>query len=519
MASRPPIPDVYLSITDGNIGLLPIQTAQVHAKIGPASAGDDLVITPVASIDALVAAYTGGPLVEAAAVALQLSGTPIYCVKVKSVPGVIGAVVDDDVTGGGTLAVETSEDDGSPVDEYALAVMITATGGVGIGRFQYSLDGGRTVSPDFLIPAAGTFVLPLTGLTLEFENADVGTSHFVAGDRYTCSVSAPTAAAADIQAALDVLLADPRTWGWVHVLGQADATVGNAIAARMLQAENAYRYVFAELQARRRTASETHAQWMTAVIAQWAAFANTRVGVSFGQAQLTSPLTGLALDRDISWPYMGRLAAIPVHEHPGRVIRQELTGVGLDARNPNHHDEAATLGMDIERFTTLRSFVGLAGAYVTNGRIKAAQTSDFVYVEHRRVMDLACTIARLAALRFLNDSVRVDAQGHILEQDARRIEGFVQGQLFAGIIAPGHASATAVRLDRTTNVLSSRWVRMTVRLLPLAYLSWIEVVIGFENPALTLAGGAGGLGAQSLTQRASPLTASRGVPAYTGAGR
>jgi hypothetical protein len=50
-------------------------------------------------------------------------------------------------------------------------------------------------------------------------------------------------------------------------------------------------------------------------------------------------------------------------------------------------------------------------------------------------------------------------------------------------------------LDRTTNILSSRWTRLTVRVVPLGYLSWIEVDIGFRNPRLVLQGGqVGGTG-------------------------
>jgi hypothetical protein len=81
----------------------------------------------------------------------------------------------------------------------------------------------------------------------------------------------------------------------------------------------------------------------------------------------------------------------------------------------------------------------------------------------------------------------VDGAGNIYEPDARAIEAFVEGQLLAGLVSPGHASEVQVSLRRDSNVLSTRSTTLTVRVRPLGYLEYLEVDIGFSNPALEVA--------------------------------
>jgi len=152
-----------------------------------------------------------------------------------------------------------------------------------------------------------------------------------------------------------------------------------------------------------------------------------------------------------------------------------------------YRDEFKTPGLDEQFFITMRTIIGRNGFYFTRGRIKAPAGSDFQFIENRRVMDRACRIARNAALRYLNDSVRVDSAGNIYEPDARAIEAFVEGQLLAGLVSPGHASEVQVSLKRDSNVLSTRSTTLTVRVRPLGYLEYLEVDIGFSNPALEVA--------------------------------
>ena len=407
---QPLLPDVWFDIQDGALGILPPPTDGVSAKIGPASAGPVNEIVAVTSLQQVKEIFQGGPLAEALATHLALSGAPVYAIRVKtSLAGTVGKVTKSG-TGTGNLEVI-----GSPLDAYEVHVKITRDGVVAAGEvtgaFQYTLDGGDNWSPEIAIPSGGTYTIPGTGLTLVFQNGPSGAS-FVAGDTYAFVTSPPHYTIADLNDALDVLLAVPREWGWVHVVGAASPAVAAAVATRMREAETKYRFAFALLEA----PDDSDAN----LISAWKDFADKRVAVAAGHADLISPLTGQVQKRSVAWLASGRLAAIPVHEHLGRVLTGPVPGVVRLYR-----DEAQTPGLDEQGFLTMRTIIGRRGYYFTRGRIKAPQGSDFQYIENRRVMDLACRIARNAALRYLNDSVRVDDSGKIYEPDARAIEAFV----------------------------------------------------------------------------------------------
>lgn len=473
--AKPALPGVYVNIRDGGLGVLPSPTESVHAKIGVSSKGPVNQVVSVATLADLQDTFGTGPLVEAAAVALAIAGGPIYLVRVNaSVAGSIGSVTASRVgSSDGTLVVT-----GTPNDRYEVIVEITRSGSVaGAGAaFRYSLDGGDTWSAEKAL--AASYVLENTGLTLTFTDGAANPT-FEAGDRFVVETTAPAMSLAGLNDALTALLADPREWGFVHVVGAASAAVFAAVNAKLAEAEASQHYAFAVLEARDMTSGESESAWMNALLTEFADSASTRVAVVAGHAEIISPLTGRVQRRSLAWPYTGRLSAIPISEDPARVARGPVPGiVSL------YHDEARRVGLDSAGFTTFRTFTGLTGYYVTNGRMKAPEGSDFDLVQTRRVMDAACRIAVNAARRFLGESVRVDDAGLIDERDAQRIEGYVKGQLEAALVGPGQVSAVDVVLGRASNVLSSRSTTLTVRVRPLGYLKWIEVQIGFENPAL-----------------------------------
>lgn len=475
MATKPVLPDVYVNIQDGGLGIMPLPTENIHAKLGVSSKGPVNQVVSVATLADLQDTFGTGPLVEAAAVALALAGGPIYLVRANaSVAGAVGSVTAQRVgTSTGTLSVS-----GLPNDNYEVIVEITRSGSVagGDAAFKYSLDGGDTWSAEKAL--AASYALEETGLTLAFTDG-AGPVYFKRGDRFSFTTTAPSYTPSDLNAAMNALLGDPREWGFVHVVGAATSAVFAAVDALMAKAEANQRYAFAVLEARDMTGGESESAWMNALFTEFADSASTRVAVVAGHAEIISPLTGRVQRRSLAWPYTGRLSAIPISEDPARVARGPVPGiVSL------YHDEARSVGLDPAGFTTFRTFTGLTGYYVTNGRMKAPGGSDFDLVQNRRVMDAACRIAVNAARRFLNESVRVDDAGLIDERDAQRIEGYVKGQLEAALVGPGHISAVDVVLGRASNVLSSRSTTLTVRVRPLGYLKWIEVQIGFENPAL-----------------------------------
>ena len=463
------LPGVTINVQDGNLGVLPALGEGVHVKIGVASQGPVNEVVAVSDTKQAKEVFGSGPLLEAIGVAFAQGAGAIYAIRVNA--GVAGTVSSVTKTGSGTGTLAVT---GNPLDAYEVVVRITRAGGLKTAAFVYSLDGGDNWSPEIAVPSGGTYNLPGTGLTLTFNP---GSGQFEAGGEYRFTTTAPSYSLTDLNAAIDALFSQAQLrYQFIHVVGAATPTVAAAVDARMREAASQHRYIWAILDAEDKLDSQLRTDW--------ASFASTRVGVGAGYAEIASPITGRVHRRPISWLWAGRRAARPAQEDVGRVASGPLVGVVR-----LHRDEYVTPGLDEARFTTARTYPAYAGYYLTQGRLMAPPGSDFELDQYRSVMDLACTVAYQAGLRFVNESIRVNpATGGIAEKDAVRVEGYIAGMLRAALKGKvseiGGQPAVRVTVDRTENILSSRRLPVSIAIIPLGYAKYISVEIGFENAAL-----------------------------------
>jgi hypothetical protein len=470
-------PSVDLTVKDGALGALPPDVSGLSAKIGVCSLGTVGQIYQFGNKDDLIAALGYGPLTEAAAFLLDTTSQQVICVKATTTNGSNSAVV---VTGTGTGTVPVS---GNPNDSYEAIVEILKAGlniAAGTATFRYSLDGGKTYSPEIAVPTGGVFVLPNTGLTLTFTNGVSGTS-FIVGDLHKFTSTGPTADNTAIGAAFDALLADPREWGHVHVVGATSATKAATAATKMTTAETKFRYAFALLEVNDPASDE--AAWITATLAAYASFASVRVAISGGFQRLVSVVSGRVPRSPNSYSDAARIAAIPISQSPARVATGGLPGV-----TELYHDANNNSSLHDARFMTHRVHIGKQGFFITKGNMMAANGSDFSRIERRRVMDRACQIVRAAMLEFLEETILVNANGTIDNGIATAWETTIKSQLDAALLGEApHASATAIKIDRNQNVLTTEKVKAKVTVRPLASVSSISVEIGFQSPALVAA--------------------------------
>ncbi len=465
------VPAVTQNILDGSLGLLPPDVFGLSVKIGPCSSGTVNALASFSNKDDLVAALGFGPLVEAAAHHIEVSGQPVLCIRGTSTVGTSSAVVK---TGTGTAAMTVA---GNPGDLYDAIFEIVKAGAslvAATASFRYSLDGGKTYSAEIAVPVSGIYAIPNTGLTVTWV-----TGTFVALDTYTFTSTPPTNDNTAIGAAFDALLLDPREWGFVHVVGATDATKAATAATKMASAETKFRYAYALLELPDPAATE--GAWITAQLALFASFASARVMIAAGFCLLNSSISGRIHRRSDGWPIAARTAKAPISESLGRVASGSLPGV-----TALYHDANADPTMADARFATLRTHIGRAGFYITRGQMMSAVGSDFNVVQRRRVMDRACQITRAAMLLFLEEDILVNALGGIDEGTAQAWETSVKGQLNADLIGgkKQHVSAVDIKIDRLQNVLTSERVKTKVSLTPLAYAKEIAIDIGFVNPAL-----------------------------------
>jgi hypothetical protein len=220
------LPKISQIIQDGSLGIVPPSPANVVAKLGVCSAGAANTVQQFSgpSVKVIKDALGTGPLAEAAAHSLEIAGGPVMTVPVNpSVPGAAGAVTHVG-TGAAVLTVS-----GAPKDSYQVEVRVTraATGlAAAAAAFVFSVDGGDTFSPEIAVPANGVYAVPNTGLTLTFSDGS-----FVKNDEYTFSCAAPSYTTTDLSTTIDALLADPRKFGCLHVVG-APAPSATAVTAR-----------------------------------------------------------------------------------------------------------------------------------------------------------------------------------------------------------------------------------------------------------------------------------------------
>jgi len=486
------IPNVTQTIKDGGTGKTPAGAGQIQAKFGVSSLGVANQIYAFSRKEDLIAALGTGPLVESGAVALDVCGGPIYFVPIThSVAGTSGTVTPTRVASS-TGTVSTSV---APLDAYAVVVTIVSLGtgqlvtGAGV-QITYSLDGGNTVSSPVAIPAGGSYVIQGTGLTLALS---LSTTTFDAGDVFTFACKAPSFSTSDLTAAWNAFFADAtKNIGFVHVVGQAEgvddaaaATASAAVAAvcesLATAADTNHRYVRVIMEAPDTTLDST-------LITAFASFAGDRVTVCAGSTSRVSAVDGRISRRSSGTEVAIRAGIAPIGEDLARYNSGPLPGVVSLYR-----DENITPGLDDARFTTLRTFTGQAGFYITNCRLMSAAGSDFEFFQDGRVIDAACTITYAKLLRFLNDGVRVNkataptppGPGTIDERDARYIEQWVNSGLRSGL--SGQITDAFITVNRGDNLISSPNLRTTTSVEMLGYAKTITNTVGLENPAIAAA--------------------------------
>lgn len=588
-----------VTILDGSLGIAPENTTGIHVKLGQCTNGVFNQLYSFSSVQDCKSTLGTGKLVKAMATALDIAGGPIYALRLQtSVAGTVGTIqsslVTTPVASDGVLSLTGS----TPLDDYQFVVQIVRAGKIGTSpypTFQYSLDDGLTFSDETVIPVGGVIAISGTGMTFTFTS---GANGFMSGDTFSFVTTAPTWNNSDLSNGLTALLADARTWGFIHLVGVADTTIFSTAAAYMTAAATNERYVHTIIEARdmdftaklttgtqvfpmtftggetlkiqvstdggltfpttrtftfpavtyanitalvaalnvqsftgglfsvsagtgttlvlstlsikgqvvlkvdptssgisptlvnytasQMASGESEDLWMNSLITAFTPAVSDRVSVFAGPADIYSSADQQYNIRNGAWIMSGREAFIPISEDLGKVARGPLPFILTPDVNRNkygiYHDEGQKPGLDVSRFSTLRTFRGLPGFYITNGRTFATPGSDFTYLQYRRVIDRGATLLTIVVKQYINTEVKVNPNGTIFEIDARAIEDRVLSYLYNQL--KDNVTAIDVKVDRTINVLSTQNLKITCSILPFGYAKYISLVIGF-SPTVT----------------------------------
>lgn len=467
------LPNANITILKNGIG-----TAQSNATaicvLGPAIAATSTgVIQQVANSNTAINLYGYTPLAEMSAYVAKYAGS-VYALDLPATLTETDAAAMT-ITGTGTEPITI---DGYATNDYDIS--ITIQDGY---KFVFSLDNGLTTSKARRIVTGSTYTLPGTGLTITFGTKE----NYVTADVYSYACVGPKLSTGDLEAAFTVI----KNYGtqffavvvWDGQRTAADSsTLFTALDAELDSCE-AIKYYLAGVMGFGELSLTATTQAALDLLQ------SNRIQVCPATCTPYSPLaregyTGLSAS--LLFPYVSRLARCLVSEDPGQVDRGALDGIiSID------NDEALQATFDEYQGITARKFRGKTGWYVTNSWMKGDPGEDVQYIQHRRVMDVACSVVYSKSVDFIKRPTKVNADGTIFEVDALTYESQIEAVLDSALKnqtnsagTKGHISDYRYTIDRTTNLLVTKTVYATLQIQPLGYPDFIETTISF---AATLA--------------------------------
>lgn len=469
-------PYVRINQVDGALGVATTSGRRLLALVGPSTGGPIGVPATFASVRQLLTVFRAGPLVEAAAHAIDVYGAPVVVVRAASDAGTLGTLDDDAVNGTSAITI-----DGTPFDHYDVVVEVATGGTVGTAgaAVRFSLDRGASFSSK--VPLGTSNALPIgdTGLTVHF-----GAGTLSEGDYVTVSSTAPGVDGAALQAALTALGASQVSWEIVSIVSPITSaaqlsTIDTAL--RNMAARGKYRAFIATF--RTPNAGESEAAYAAAFSTAFASAASTYGAVTAGAAAETSAVSGYGIVRPVSFDAAPREQSLEEHINSANTDLPASTSRLTDVNgNPVHHDESLNPGLDDARAYVLRTWDSGMGIFPNRPRAFSPVGSDFEYLSHRRVINLAATAAREYFIRRVNIGFELDPKtGFILPSEASEMKKGAEAKLAGVLLAAPKASGVKVVVGTTDNVLQTKTLRVVIRVLPLGYVEYIEIELSFAT--------------------------------------
>lgn len=476
-------PAVTQTELDGALGVLPPSSGKLLAVIGVASTGSTDAPATYGRVKSLTDAFGVGPGVEAAARHIEVTGDPVIFVRTgQSTAGAYGSIDDSGVTGTSNPTATAATE---PLDDYEVKVRIITGGTIGVAgiTYQWSLDNGRNYSP---VTALGTAnVLAIAGTGVSF---DLSAGTLEKDDVWTVRTSAPAPNATEVGNALTALRQSAASWELCHIAAPIDATIFDTVETQWASIIAAKKYRAWIGNTRMPNVGESEANYLSAMDTAFNSKATKFGELCAGACKLISSVTsGRKYRRPVSFAVASEEASVAEHINIADVTRGPIVGCSIvdENGNPDEHNESVNPGLDDARFTVLRTWEGRSGVYVNRPRIFSSAGSDFDIMPKRRVMNIARAATRSYLEERLNKPILVSkATGFILEEEALEIEAGGNARLAAVLGPAPKASAWSLVLARNDNVLSTKTITVTTRIVPLAYVEFIEETIAFENPAL-----------------------------------
>jgi len=474
-------PAVTINVLDGALGILPTGNKPL-AVTGPCTKG--ALNTPVGfgRVSDLVAMFGYGPAIEGASDYIQRGSQVLFCRAAATTAGANGTLDNSGVTG---TSVITADGAVTPIDDFDVVFLVDVGGTIGTAGivFRYSLDGGNSYSPQVSLGTANTYTIANSGVKINFA---AGT--LVANDASNWRTTAPKSSNTDIASALTALQQSTVAWDQCLIATEIGSSVFDAIDTAFAAMNLAGKPTWWIGNCALPTKAQTEATYKTAMDAIFATRSSLYGTLCYGDVEMISAVSGRKYRRPVAFRAASIEAGLSEEQNSANL---NLGSIGVSIRddngNPKHHDESVNPGADDSRYYVLRTVPGVQGVYVNRPRIFSPAGSDFYLIPHRRVMNLAINALNVYFARRLNNPILVNSKtGYILESEALEIEKGAEQILRSVLLAKPKASGIQFALSRTDNLLSTKTLTGDARVIPLAYSEFINIAVGFLNPALQI---------------------------------
>ena len=441
--------------------------------------------------DLAFTAFGDGPLVQYASYDLQVSGQPVILQKTGCTQ--LGSYTAVTTVAGGTGTTSAITTDGVvlPQDTYDVILTWDKGGTVGVTGMQYhvSLDGGDAEGPITALGTANFITLPNGA-----GKVNLGAGAIDTGTTAQFFTQRPQPNNVDLATSLQALKVTRLPWEAALV----DCVYGTGTVGLIdtwlqgLEQIGQFHFVMINTRMKNRPLplTESEATYAAAMTTLTQNDATIRMCVGTDGADYVSTIHGWSQERPTALFLAARLMLIPVGEDAAFVGRGNLPGASIDVNaNPWHHDEELYPGLDAQRLVTLRSFApgGPQGVYICNPNVLSPNGSAYVWAQHIRTMNVACSYAWQILSTQLSKGVQKKApdpitkQVYIAEEDAQLIEGLVNS-----VIQPalrGQVVAVAFVLSRTDDLSSqnSSTVNGELEEESLAYLKAFKVTTTYTK--------------------------------------
>ncbi len=182
---------------------------------------------------------------------------------------------------------------------------------------------------------------------------------------------------------------------------------------------------------------------------------------------------------------IGYMASLPVQRKISRVKNGALPisdAYFSDTKDTETYENAWNSIHD-KGYIFFRTFVGKSGYFFNDDPTATALIDDYASFTRGFVIDKALVLTYLTYVEEIADEIEVDDDGKLNAALIKDLQGKVENAIELQMVAASEASAVRAIIDPNQNILATGKLNILVRVRPVGYKNFIDVLLGFDNPA------------------------------------